>query len=105
MKILSSKKYKQLLLTKLKNNVKQLTRQNIKCCLVIITTSDDYASKVFVKQKQKICQQLNIKLIIKNLKNANQQTLINEIKKVNANKKVHGLLVQLPTNKKIVGFS
>lgn len=105
MKILFSKQLKQLLLTNLKQEIKFLMKKGIKPCLTIIATSDDYASKVFINQKKKICNLLGIKIIIKNLKNADLATLVKEIKKNNNNKHVHGILVQLPTNKKIVGLS
>lgn len=105
MKILFSKPIKQLLLTNLKCETKLLIKKGIKPCLTIITTSNDYASKVFINQKKKICNFLGIKIIIKNLKNANQLALVEEIKRINNNKHVHGILVQLPTNKKIVGLS
>ena len=105
MKILYSKPLKQLLLTNLKQKIKLLVKKGIKPCLTIITTSDDYASKVFINQKKKICDLLGIKIVIKNLKNANQTALVKEIKKNNHDEHVHGILVQLPTNKKIVGLS
>lgn len=105
MKILFSKPVKNLLLTNLKQKVKMIIKQGVRPCLVVIATSNDYASKVFINQKKKICQLLGIKFVVKNLTNANRSTLINEIKKNNINNHVHGILVQLPTNKKIIGLS
>jgi methylenetetrahydrofolate dehydrogenase (NADP+)/methenyltetrahydrofolate cyclohydrolase len=65
--------------------------------LAFILVGEDPASKVYVKSKGKACEQLGFYSITKTLpEETTEKTLLDQIKKFNKDKNIHGILVQLP---------
>lgn len=81
----------------LKEEVKKLNEKNIKPKLAVIMVGQDPASKVYVKNKSKACQEVGIEyeeyLLNENTK---MEELLALIKKLNEKKDVHGILLQSP---------
>lgn len=82
--------------------VAALKSKGILPCLAVIIVGDDPASQVYVKNKKKACEDSGIKSIEHALPDStNEENLISLVKKLNADKNVHGILVQLPIPKHI----
>jgi len=70
--------------------------------LAAILVGNDGASETYVTHKAKDCEQVGIKSTVLRFDNSiSEETLINEIKKINANPDIDGLIVQLPVPKHI----
>ena len=92
--ILDGKKIKNEILDELKNEVSELTE---KPNFVVIQVGDNPASNVYIKQKAKMAEYVGYGY--KHLKLAEDITekeLLSEIDKLNKDKNVHGILVQMP---------
>lgn len=97
--ILDGKKIKNEILDELKNEVSELTE---KPNFVVIQVGDNPASNVYIKQKAKMAEYVGYGY--KHLKLAEDITekeLLNEIDKLNKDKNVHGILVQMPLPEQI----
>jgi len=65
--------------------------------LAVILVGDDPASKIYVKNKEKVANKVGIKSIIHRLpKGTSQDSLLYLIEKLNKDESIHGILVQLP---------
>lgn len=64
--------------------------------LVVIQVGDDYASSVYVKNKERLCNELGI--LFENIKYnfISENDLISKIEELNNDKSVTGILLQLP---------
>ena len=81
----------------IKNEVERL---EVKPCLAVVIVGDNEASKIYVKNKEKACQSCGIESITVRLNtDTTEEELENEIQKLNNDKNVHGILVQLPLPK------
>jgi len=70
--------------------------------LAVVLVGDDPASQVYVNSKKKMAEQVGIRSFSHELpKNTSQDEILKLIKKLNQDKKVHGILVQLPLPKQI----
>ncbi len=102
-KILSGLNY----LKKTKNNIKKKIFKfknnfNKKPYINILQIGNNKSSKLFIEKKCKIFKHVGIKYKIYNLnKNIKEIKIIKLIKKININKKIHCLLIQLPLPKNI----
>ena len=86
-------------LTELKEKIVTLDCQ---LGLAVIQVGNDEASKVYVKQKEKLATELGYKFIHKVFEeDVDQAKLIRYIKKLNKDDSVDGILVQLPLPKHI----
>ena len=80
---------------------------NLKKCgifpkLCVILVGDNPASISYVNMKKKACERTGIEsLMLKFDENISQETLLDEIARLNADKSVSGILVQLPLPKHI----
>ena len=89
--ILDGKKLKEERLKALKNKIKDL-----KLSLAVIQIGNDEASSVYINQKKKACENLNVEFShIKLEENITETKLLNIIKDLN-NSDVTGILLQLP---------
>lgn len=71
-------------------------------CLCVIQVGEDEASKVYVKQKEKLCEELGYKFIHKKLPaDIEEIMLIQEIDLLNLNDEVDGIIVQMPLQQHI----
>ena len=79
-----------------------LKEQGIEPCLAVVLVGDNSASKVYVSNKQKACEAVGIKSVSHVLPEATtEEELLNLIDELNADKSVHGILVQMPVPKHI----
>ncbi len=70
--------------------------------LVVILVGDDPASKSYVKAKDRACKKAGIKSTLYHLaKNVTEKEVLGLVEKLNNNRNVHGILVQLPLPKHI----
>ncbi|MEK6526902.1 MAG: bifunctional 5,10-methylenetetrahydrofolate dehydrogenase/5,10-methenyltetrahydrofolate cyclohydrolase, partial [Nitrospirota bacterium] len=85
-----------------KDVVELHAKSGIRPGLAAILVGDDPASKLYVKNKQKACDAAGIYVDEHKLAaSTTQAELLALIEKVNADPKVHGILVQLPLPKQI----
>lgn len=81
----------------LKKEVEELKANNIKPKLAVIMVGDNAASKVYVKNKSKACNEVGVEYEEYLLEtNTSQQELIELIKKLNGDTSVNGILLQSP---------
>lgn len=68
--------------------------------LAVVLVGDDPASEVYVRNKEKACEEAGIKSFRHNLgKDSPPETLYDLVRKLNLDNNVHGILVQLPLPK------
>lgn len=98
MKIINGKEISQTIRQELKNKVEELNKKTSRVPgLATILVGEDPASKVYVGSKIKACEQIGIKSFHNPLPaTATKEEIIDLIKKLNANKEVDGILLQLP---------
>lgn len=99
MKLLRGENLANKILTKIK---KDLQRKKIKPDLAVILVGENKASETYVRLKQKAAKKVGINFrLIKYGEKTSQQKIISCIKKLNNDKKVVGIIVQLPLPKNI----
>lgn len=82
---------------KIKQQTAQWLEQGIKPCLAVILVGDDPASGVYVRGKEKDCEECGIESrLIRLPQQATQEQLLGALKEVSEDDTVHGVLVQLP---------
>jgi len=70
--------------------------------LAVVLVGDDPASHIYVNNKEAAAKRVGMRSFVHRLpKNTSQDTLIALLQKLNKDKKVHGILVQLPLPKQI----
>ena len=99
-KILIGKTVSARVKQELKIEAENLTKAGTKPGLAVVIVGDDSASKVYVANKEKACAELGIYSEKYALSaDTTEDELLNLIKKLNADDKIHGILVQLPLPK------
>lgn len=82
--------------------VKTLAKRKIVPGLAVVLVGEDPASQVYVRMKKRACAELGILSFDYDLpKTCSERRLLNLIDKLNADRNVHGILVQLPLPKQI----
>ncbi len=75
----------------------ELKERGIKPCLAVVLVGENPASKAYVGSKVKACEEVGVVSIKETLSTKiSQQKLLELIDTLNADKQVHGILVQLP---------
>ncbi len=102
-KIINGKEIAKATRQKLKVQIDDLFKKtNKRPHLVVVLVGDDPASASYVKAKDKACEKIGMKsTIIKRPETITQSELLDEIKKLNNDDDVTGILVQLPLPKHI----
>jgi len=101
-KILDGKSLAASIRVDLKKKVDALVRRGVKPGLAVILAGDDPASKVYVRNKTRACEEVGVRSQqIDYPASVTQEELIGRIRKLNADPAVHGILVQLPLPKQI----
>lgn len=94
MNILDGKALRQKKLEELKEKIKKLNKQ---LGLAVIEVGNDEASKVYIKQKEKLALELGYYFIHKSFpSDVTEEKLIKEITKLNNDNKIDGIIVQMP---------
>ena len=99
--IIDGAKIAEELRDKIKSDVKKLPNNN-KPGLTVILIGEHPASQIYVRNKEKFASEVGINSrVLKFDSNISEKDLKKEIKKLNDNPSVHGILVQLPLPKHI----
>ena len=100
MVLLDGKKVSAAVKAEVAKEVKNLNEQGISVCLAVIIVGDDPASKIYVRNKKRSCEECGIKSLEYALpENTSQEELLSLIDKLNCDKEVNGILVQMPLPK------
>ena len=91
------------LATSIRGDLTKLVREyDIKPCLAIVTVGNDPASKVYVRNKIKACEEIGIRVEhVVFASEITERALLGEIRSLNSNVDIHGIIVQLPLPKHI----
>ncbi|MBR1544780.1 MAG: bifunctional methylenetetrahydrofolate dehydrogenase/methenyltetrahydrofolate cyclohydrolase FolD [Alphaproteobacteria bacterium] len=101
-KLIDGKKLAEKVRNRLKLEVANLKKSPK---LVVVLVGDNPASQIYVKNKEKYAGEVGIKSeVIRLASDVKQEKLLRIIKKLNKDKKVNGILVQLPLPKHIDEF-
>ena len=80
-----------------KERVTNLKTQGITPGLAVIIVGEDPASKVYVQNKIKACEEVGLYSVAYKLAaDTSEQDLLDQIEKLNVDPNIHGILVQLP---------
>lgn len=86
----------------LKKKVEELKQNGVMPGLSVILVGDDPASAVYVRNKEKACEEIGIYSLVHRLgADTSEQQVISIVKELNSNPRIHGILVQLPLPKHI----
>jgi len=97
-KILNGKELASKLNLELKDKISSFIKTSgINPKLAAVLVGDDPSSKLYINIKRKTCSEIGIGSILVDLdKNITKSKLLDEIKKLNKDKSVHGILLQIP---------
>ena len=104
-KILSGKIVSARVKDELKKEVEELSQRGKQTGLAVVLVGDDSASKVYVRNKEKACEEVGIYSEVHRLsENTSEEELLKLINELNENDKIDGILVQLPLPKHLDAF-
>ncbi|MEG1448775.1 MAG: bifunctional methylenetetrahydrofolate dehydrogenase/methenyltetrahydrofolate cyclohydrolase FolD [Oscillospiraceae bacterium] len=96
-KIIDGKEISQKVRQRLKQQVGELTEKGAKPGLAVIIVGNDSASQVYVRNKQRACEELGIYSEMYAMpEETTQSELLDVIDVLNESDNIHGILVQLP---------
>lgn len=99
-KIIDGKAISAAIKQEVADKVAKLKQQGKEVCLAVIIVGEDPASKIYVANKKRACEQLGIVSREYALSgDVSQQEIIDLINQLNADEKVNGILCQLPLPK------
>jgi methylenetetrahydrofolate dehydrogenase (NADP+)/methenyltetrahydrofolate cyclohydrolase len=102
MKIIDGKKIAAQIRVEIAREAADLVRLGITPGIAVILVGDNPASVSYVTAKERACSETGIRSFMSRMPvETTQDELINEIKRLNADDSVHGILVQLPLPKHI----
>ncbi|MDF2858951.1 MAG: 5,10-methylene-tetrahydrofolate cyclohydrolase [Neobacillus sp.] len=82
--------------------VKKVKNSGVTPGLAVILVGDNHASRTYVRNKQKACQELGMHSVLIELPQEISETeLLFKIEELNGDQNIHGILVQLPIPKHI----
>lgn len=97
--ILNGKILRDNIFYQIKEYIKQNSLYN-KLCFAILSIGDDEASKIYIKQKEKMANLLNINISkIEFQKDVSEEEVLNKIHDLNEDKNINGIIIQLPIPK------
>ncbi|HJB23681.1 MAG TPA: bifunctional methylenetetrahydrofolate dehydrogenase/methenyltetrahydrofolate cyclohydrolase, partial [Candidatus Jeotgalibaca pullicola] len=100
--LLEGKKLAVKMQAEMKERVQKLKEKGIIPGLTVILVGEDKASQVYVRNKERQANQAGINSqVIRLPETTTESELLNEVKKLNEDDFVHGILVQLPLPKHI----
>ena len=98
--ILDGKAVSKKVIEELRGQVENLAQQDIIPGLAVVLVGDDPASQLYVKKKEEACRELGIRSEVVRLdQEISQETLMNQVDRLNSDGKVHGIIIQLPLPK------
>ena len=85
-----------------KREVQSLSQRGIRPGLAVILAGDDPASRVYVRNKVRACEETGVRSQLFELPaNVSEEALIDRVLALNDDEEVHGILVQLPLPKHV----
>ncbi|MEK4386422.1 bifunctional methylenetetrahydrofolate dehydrogenase/methenyltetrahydrofolate cyclohydrolase FolD [Solibacillus sp. FSL W7-1464] len=100
--IINGKEIGQEIRTGVATRVQALKEKGITPGLAVILVGDNPASKTYVANKQKSCEQIGVySELVKLPEDISEQALLEKIRELNERASIHGILVQLPLPKHI----
>lgn len=101
-KLINGSDYSKTVLSRLKKEVSVLRKKRIIPQLAIVQVGSDKASNIYVSKKIKAAENIGVKGTLYSFSSkTSEKKLLGLINKLNNNKKVHGIIVQLPLPKHI----
>lgn len=98
--IINGKRIAKIIRKKLKKKVEEFKKtKKITPGLAVILVGNNQASKIYVRLKEKACQEIGIHFEKYLFPRISQKKLIDLIQKLNKKRKIHGIIVQLPLPK------
>lgn len=95
--LINGKQIAQDIRAEIAEEVKELSKQGICPGLAVILVGENPASKVYVRNKQKACEEVGIRSTrIDFPENVSEEELLCAIQTLNSDPAIHGILVQLP---------
>ncbi|MDN5344262.1 MAG: methylenetetrahydrofolate dehydrogenase / methenyltetrahydrofolate cyclohydrolase [Clostridia bacterium] len=95
--ILDGKKIAAEVRQQVQQEVAQLKKQGITPGLAVVLVGDDPASQVYVRNKHRACEEVGIHSVVHRLPaETSQAQLLDLVKQLNIDPRIHGILVQLP---------
>ena len=95
--LIDGKKVAAYIKENLKTEVLQMKENGTEVCLAVIQVGNDPASSIYVKNKKKDCEAVGIRSLSYEIsEDTTEEELLALITRLNADEKVHGILVQLP---------
>jgi len=106
-KILNGKELAQKLNLELKRKISSIFKKTgIKPKLAGILVGNNPASELYLNIKRRTCAEIGIdSILVKLKKDIGKEALLNEIEKLNEDKSVHGIILQLPLPKELKPFT
>ncbi|MHA1460280.1 MAG: bifunctional 5,10-methylenetetrahydrofolate dehydrogenase/5,10-methenyltetrahydrofolate cyclohydrolase [Promethearchaeota archaeon] len=106
-KILNGKELAQKLNLELKRKISSISKKTgIKPKLAGILVGNNPASELYLNIKRRTCAEIGIdSILVKLKKDIGKEALLNEIEKLNEDKSVHGIILQLPLPKELKPFT
>ena len=102
MKLIDGKVISAHIKQQVKAQVDELKAKGIEPCLAVIIVGDDFASRTYVNNKKRTCEEVGIKSLEFALPaETTQDELLALVDKLNADESVNGILCQLPIPKHI----
>lgn len=102
-KIIDGKAIAAQVRSELKKEIDRLkAKAGISPGLAVILAGNNPASEIYVKHKEKACESLGVYSEIHRLdENVSTESIIEAVERLNGDKKIHGILVQLPLPKQV----
>lgn len=101
-KILDGKSLAAATRAALKQKVDALVQRGVRPGLTVIIAGDDPASKVYVRNKALAAKEIGVRSEVLEYRNdVSESEILDRVARLNANREVHGILVQLPLPKHI----
>ncbi|NLL94132.1 MAG: bifunctional methylenetetrahydrofolate dehydrogenase/methenyltetrahydrofolate cyclohydrolase FolD [Clostridiales bacterium] len=95
--IIDGKKISAQIKEEVKTKVAEYKNQGMEVCLAVVQVGNNPASTVYVGNKKKACELVGIKSLAYELpEETSEEELLNLVNKLNNEKEVNGILVQLP---------
>ena len=101
-KIIDGKAVAASIRSSVKERVAALVQRGVRPGLAVILAGDDPASRVYVRNKVRACEETGVRSELHELPGTvSEAELLQRVAKLNADRAVHGILVQLPLPKHI----
>ena len=96
-KIIDGKAIAKIVREEWKEHVEDLKKSGITPGLAVIIVGDNPASRVYVNNKIKACEEVGLHSEVHKMpNNTSEKALLEQIRDLNNNSQIHGILVQLP---------